>query len=676
MRDEINRHDYFYFVLNKPVISDQEYDRLYRKLVDLEEAFPELISDDSPTRRISGKPLSGFRPVKHSTKMLSLDNTYSEEEVREFDARVQKLLGREAAYEVSLKVDGVAVALRYREGRLVAGVTRGDGTTGDDVTPNIKTIRAVPLSLITDDLEFMNLEVRAEVFLRRRNFEIINQQKEKAGEPVFANPRNAAAGTLRLLDPKEVARRNLDIFVHTVPAFSGSGYDSHFQLLKRLGQCGLRIIPHIRLCPTIDQVMDEIDRWRARRNELEFDVDGLVIKVDDMGLRLRLGSTIKSPRWAIAYKYPPAQAVTKLVEIQLQVGRTGRITPVAVLAPVLLSGSTISRATLHNEDEIRRKDIRPGDDVVIEKGGEVIPKVIRVLDPGSSRRGPPFCFPRVCPVCREKIYRRSEEADWKCLNSSCPAQIKALVLHFVSRPAMDIAGMGYSLVEQLVDKGMVKSFDELYRLRPEGLAELDRMGQKSAGKIIKSIQASKNRDFAAVLFALGIPGIGIRASHVLAEYFGDIDTIINAEVEEISAIKGIGMVLAENIRNYFNTAMNIRLINSLKKAGLKFSTIAETSQKGAFPGMVFLFTGGLTNLDRTQAQELVRKQGGTVSSSVSKAVDIVVAGSNPGAKYDRAVDLGLKIISEDQFIDMLKKSLKKSLRGSETSEAISELFIK
>ncbi|OGC43263.1 hypothetical protein A2Y85_05715 [candidate division WOR-3 bacterium RBG_13_43_14] len=655
LRKEINLHDYRYYVLNEPTISDNEYDRVYKELVGLEKAFPELITADSPTRRIGGKPLSGFRSVTHSIKMLSLDNTYSEEEVRNFDERIQRMLGHEVSYEVTLKVDGVAVALVYKNGRLETGSTRGDGTTGDDVTQNIRTIRAVPLSLLTDDPEFMNIEVRAEVFLTRKNFDLINKQREEADEPLFVNPRNAAAGTLKLLDPKEVAKRNLDVFVHTVPTPLISKYNSHFQILKRLEKYGFRIIRHIRLCPTITEVMDEIEKWREKRSSLQFDVDGLVIKVDDPKLREQLGATIKSPRWAIAYKYPAVQLITKLLAIQLQVGRTGRITPVAVLAPVFLSGSTISRATLHNEDEIVRKDIRVGDDVIIEKGGEVIPKVVKVIKENRSGKEEPFRFPVTCPVCSEKIYRLPEEADWKCLNSSCPAQIKASILHFASRPAMDITGLGSSLVEQIVDKSLVESYDDLYDLNINSLVDLERMGPKSAQKIISSIEASKNKGFAIVLFALGIPGIGINASHLLTERFKDIDDIIDVKIEELSTIKGIGPVLAMNIKNYFNTSRNIKLINNLKKAGLMFKRTQITTKNTVFSGMTFIFTGELKTMTREQAQRKVRDKGGIVSNSISRNISLMVVGTFPGTKYAKAVSLGLKIINEKQFINILKE---------------------
>jgi DNA ligase (NAD+) len=455
LRNEINSHNYRYYVLNRPLISDYEYDRLYKELLDLERAFPEYVTPDSPTQRVGGEPLREFSTIEHRTKMLSLDNAYTEEEVWDFDKKVAKVLGAEVRYEVTLKIDGVAVALNYRKGKFALGATRGDGVRGDDITMNLRTIKSIPLRILGTEQELMDVEVRGEVYLSKKSFDRLNLERQKNGEPVFANPRNAAAGTLKLLDPREVVKRGLDIFIHTVPTAPGSQYRSHFETLRKLGDAGFRIIPHISLCKNIDEVFEFIARWQDKRDNLEYEVDGLVIKVDDFAHRDILGYTTKSPRWAVAYKYQARQANTRLKEIQLQVGRTGRITPVAILDPVLLSGTTISRATLHNEDEIRRKDIRVGDQVVIEKGGEVIPKVVGVVKTKRPRSARIFHFPKKCPVCGQNIFRLPDEADWRCVNSSCPAQIKGRILHFASRIAMDIEGLGYVLVNKLVDRGLV-----------------------------------------------------------------------------------------------------------------------------------------------------------------------------------------------------------------------------
>jgi|UniRef100_A0A7V3VUC8 DNA ligase (NAD+) len=654
LRKEINYHNYRYYVLNQPVISDYEYDQLYKRLVELEKQFPELITPDSPTQRVGGEPLKEFKTVEHKIKMLSLDNTYSEEELIEFDNRVRKGLGRSVKYEVTLKIDGVAVTLHYKDGRLVLGATRGDGIRGDDITQNIRTIKSVPLQLLTDDEDLKNIEVRGEVYLSKKNFEKINQEREEKGEPIFANPRNAAAGTLKLLDPREVAKRNLDLFIHTVPYQPGPRHTSHYETLKRLGEAGFKVVPHIELCNNIQEVIQYMKKWESKRDELEYEVDGLVIKVDNFADRELLGYTIKSPRWAIAYKYPARQAITKLKDIQLQVGRTGRVTPVAILEPVPLSGTTISRATLHNEDEIRRKDIRIGDYVIIEKGGEVIPKVVGVVKDRRTGKEKIFKFPDRCPVCKEPIYRLEGEADWRCVNSSCPAQIKAAILHFASRQAMDIEGLGNVLVNKLVDLGIVKSFDDLYKLDVETVAKIERMGEKSAQNLIDSIEKSKNRDFVNVLYALGIPNVGINASNLLVNEFKNIDELMKADMDRLTSIPGIGEVVAQGIINYFKSPKNRRLIENLRKAGLKFETEKVVSE-GPLKNKTFVFTGELSSMTREEAQAIVRKLGGHPSSSVSKKTDFVVVGAEPGSKYEKAKKLGVKIIDEQEFLKMIKE---------------------
>jgi len=659
LRKEINHHNYQYYVLNQPVITDYEYDRLYKRLDELEHQFPQFITPDSPTQRIGGEPLKEFKTIEHRIKMLSLDNTYSEDEVREFDRRVKKSLSGKATYEVTLKVDGVAVALHYKKGKFILGATRGDGVHGDDITQNLKTIKAIPLTILSDDRELMNIEVRGEVFLSKKSFDTLNRERKKAGAPVFANPRNAAAGTLKLLDPKEVVKRSLDVFIHTIPQQPGSNYPSHFQTLQRLGQSGFKIIPHSRLCRTIEEVFDYIKEWHKKRERLDYEVDGLVVKIDDFKMRERLGYTIKSPRWAIAYKYPARQAQTKLLDIQLQVGRTGRITPVAVLDPVLLSGTTISRATLHNEDEIRRKDIKISDHVIIEKGGEVIPKVVGVVKKRRTGKEKPFHFPQTCPVCREKIYRLPGEADWRCVNSSCPAQIKGAILHFASRQAMDIEGLGSVLVEKLVDQGILKGLGDIYELNLKTVSSLERMGEKSAQNLIDAIEQSKDKEFVRVLYALGIPNIGINASNLLANEFGSIDNIIKAKFEDLSRIDGIGEIIAQSIINYLNSKENLRLIEDLKKRGLRFS-IAKEKRKNLFlKGKSFVFTGELDSMTRPEAQALVRKYGGHPTSSVSKKTDFVVVGTVPGSKYEKAKKLGVEIVNEKEFLAMIKQGAKK-----------------
>jgi DNA ligase (NAD+) len=656
IRKDIEYHNHRYYVLNEPTISDYEYDQLYKKLEKLEHDFPNLITADSPTQRVGGMPLKEFASVVHRVKMLSLDNTYSEEEVIEFDKRIRKAVGKPLKYETSLKIDGVAVTLSYAEGTFVSGATRGDGVRGDDITQNLRTVRSIPLRMLAVPHGLQDIEVRGEVYLPKRSFQKLNREREKTGEPLFANPRNAAAGTLKLLDPREVAERGLDIFVHTVPRKPGSGYNSHYATLLALGQVGFKIIPHIKLCNDIDEVFAYIREWQEKRESLAYEVDGLVIKVDDFEIRERLGYTAKSPRWAIAYKYPARQAVTLLKAINLQVGRTGRITPVAVLEPVLLSGTTVSRATLHNEDEIRKKDIRVGDHVIIEKGGEVIPKVVGVVKRKRTRKAKVFHFPKKCPDCHEPIYRLPEEADWRCVNSSCPAQIKGSILHFASRPAMDIEGLGSVLVDKLVDMGRVKSFDDLYCLHVKELAEMERMGEKSAQNLVSAIEKSKQREFVNVLYALGIPNIGFNTSTLLVDHFSDIDLIIKAKVDDLSVIHGIGKILAESIVNYFNTKENLRLVENLKNIGLRFSAKPRKGATQLLRGKRFVFTGELASMSRHEAQGIVRKLGGKPSSSVSKKTDYVVAGKESGSKYDKAKRLGVKIIREGEFLAMIKQA--------------------
>jgi len=654
LKKELNKHNYYYYVLNKPTITDYEYDQLYKKLVELERKFPRLVTRDSPTQRIGDQPLKEFKTVEHKIKMLSLDNTYSEKELYEFDKRVKKGLNKKIKYEVTLKVDGVAVTLHYEGGKFVLGATRGDGRHGDDITQNLRTIRSIPLDMLTDAKELKEIEVRGEVFLSKKSFERLNKERKKAAISIFANPRNAAAGTLKLLDSKEVARRGLDIFIHTVPKQPGPRFQSHYRVLQELAESGFKIVPHIRLCRDVEAILEYIKEWQERRKTLDYEVDGLVVKIDDFASREILGDTIKNPRWAIAYKYPALQVITQLEDIRMQVGRTGRVTPVAVLNPVSLSGTTVSRATLHNEDEIKRKDIRIGDYVIVEKGGEVIPKIVGVAKERRRGRERPFRFPKTCPVCGEKIYRLPDEADWRCVNSSCPAQIKGAILHFASRQAMDIEGLGYTLVEKLVDMGLLKSFDDIYRLKKEKIARLERMGGKSAQNLIEAIEKSKEKEFLRVIYALGIPNVGMNAANLLANEFRSVDALIDAKVEELSKIAGIGEFIAHSVINYFKNKKNLKVIANLKEIGLNFrrkKTIGETF----LTGKTFVFTGELSAMKREQAQAVVREHGGHPASAVSRRTDFVVAGKSPGSKYTRAKKLGVKIISEQEFLRILKR---------------------
>ncbi|MEO0225583.1 MAG: NAD-dependent DNA ligase LigA [candidate division WOR-3 bacterium] len=654
LRRLINYHNYRYYVLNSPEISDYDYDQLMQRLIELEKKFPQLVTPDSPTQRIGGEPLKEFKVFEHKIPMLSLDNTYSIDEVLEFDRRLRKQIAEKIRYEVTLKVDGVAVALHYKNGVFQTGATRGDGVRGDDVTQNIKTIKSVPLRILSDNPDLQNLEVRGEVFLSKKKFEELNQEREDNDEPIFANPRNAAAGTLKLLDPAEVAKRELDIFIHTVPAPPAVKYKSHYELIRELSQAGFKTIPEIEICSSIEEVIKILDHWSTKRDNLSFEVDGMVIKVDSFEQRKILGTTTKSPRWAIAYKYQARQAITLLKAIELGVGRTGKITPIAILEPVPLSGSTISRATLHNEDEIKRKDIRINDRVIIEKGGEVIPKVVGVLKDQRTGRERKFVMPERCPVCNSRIYRLKDEVDYRCINTSCPAQIKRRIIHFAGRNAMDIKGLGNVLVEKLVDQKIVRSLADLYRLDLKTIASLERMGEKSAQNLLDSLEESKKRPFESVLFGLGIRHIGIHAARLLVEHFGSIDNLQAASTDEILKIQGMGEVMAESIVNYFKDEHNFELIKQLRKAGLSFEKKKERTPK-PLAGKTFVLTGELKSMTRVEAQNLIASLGGHPATSVSKKTDYVVVGENPGSKFDQAQKLGIKILSEVEFLKMVKK---------------------
>lgn len=676
LRRKINYHSYRYYVLNDPVISDYEYDKLFDELKSLESLHPELITPDSPTRRV-GNELSGkFKEVTHEIPMLSLENTYSREEVYEFDNRMKKDLETSPEYVVELKIDGAAVSLVYENGKLLRGSTRGNGIVGDDITNNIRTIKSVPLILLTEDKNLAqiaqqswtswtnvpnvtksNIEVRGEVFLPKKSFESANLERAKSGEPLFANPRNAAAGTLRQLDPKVVANRKLDIFIHTSPYPIES---THWGALQTLGKMGFKINPNKKLCKTIEEVMDYCNSWENKRKELPYEVDGMVIKVNDFELRERLGSTGKNPRWAIAYKFPATEVTTVLEDITLQVGRTGIITPVAKLKPVLLSGSTISSATLHNADEIARKDIRIGDTVFIKKGGEVIPEVIKPVIENRTGKEEVFNMPDSCPVCGEKLVRYEEEIAWRCENLQCPAQTQRRIEHFVSRDAMNIEGFGTKLVAKLMEEGFIREFTDIYKLKGKRaeLIELDRMGKKSVDKLLAEIEKSKTVEFYHLIFALGIRHIGIHSAKLLANNFNNIDDLILASPERLTEIKEIGDIVAESIIAFLKSGKNIKLIEELRTAGVKLTLGRDRSldlsgDEKTLTGKTFVLTGELTNFSRNKATELIESRGGRVSSSVSKNTDYVIAGESPGSKYEKAKTLGVKIINEQEFKELL-----------------------
>jgi DNA ligase (NAD+) len=653
LRKEINYHNYRYYVLNDPTISDFEYDKLLKQLIKFEKNFPELIAPDSPTQRVGGEPIKEFKSVTHSPQMLSLDNTYSYEELREFDNRIKKTVSN-INYIVEQKVDGVAVSLKYLDGRFVQGATRGDGTTGDDVTTNLRTIKSIPLDLLASDKLLKDFEVRGEVFLTKKQFAQLNQEREEQGESLFANPRNAAAGSLKILDPKIVASRKLDIFIHTIPTPPAKEFTSDCKTLEVLKDAGFKIIPHSNLFNSIEKVINYCIEWDEKRHKLPYEVDGMVIKIDNFAVRIRLGETGKSPRWAVAYKYPPMQATTKVLDVIFSVGRTGVVTPVAEMEPVFLSGSTISHSTLHNFDEVNRKDIRIGDTVIIEKAGEVIPQVVKVIiekRPNNTKKLRP---PTKCPTCNSKLFREADEVAIRCINVSCPAQIKGRLAHFAYRSAMDINGLGFVMVDTLVEKGLVKDFADLYTLKFKDLIKIERMGEKSVQNLLDGIKKSKNTSYNRVLFAFGIRHIGIHAARLLVSRFQSIDKLSKATFDDISSIRGIGPTVAESIINFFKDKENRQLIDGLKMVGLRFSEDVSKKIDQPLINKSFVLTGSLKNYTREKASEIIMNLGGNVSSAVSKKTDFVLAGTEPGSKYDKAKTLGVKIISEDDFVKMIK----------------------
>jgi DNA ligase (NAD+) len=660
LREEIRHHDYRYYVLNQPEISDREYDDLVKKLKELEKEQPQLITPDSPTQRVGEKPLIGFKTVKHRVAMLSLDNTYSSEEIEEWDRRVHKgLPGGKAEYVVELKIDGVGVSLTYEKGIFLVGATRGDGVTGDDITQNLKTIKSIPLRFLTTDSSQLPdlIEVRGEVFMERGEFEKLNAEKKKKGEALFANPRNAAAGSLKLLDSRLTAGRKLNCFIHSFGTLEGGKvYKAHWEFLQSAKRLGLRVNPEIKLCKNINEVISYCENWENKRGRLGYQIDGMVIKVNSLPQQKRLGYTMKSPRWAIAYKFPAQQATTTLKDIVLQVGRTGVITPVAMLKPVECAGVTISRATLHNFDEIKRLDVRIGDRVIVERAGEVIPKIVKVVESVRKGRREIFKVPEKCPECGGRITKeKEEEVAYRCINPSCPAQLERGLVHFASRNAMDIEGFGESVVEQVVRDGLAKDFADIYSLRREDFLKLELFAEKRAQNLRDAIEKSKERPLARLLFALGIRHVGEKAAETLAEEFGSIEALMRAKEEELETIPEVGPALAASVREFFKQREIRILIEKLKKAGLKLEQ--EKVKKGPqiLAGKTFVFTGELKGYSRSEAEKLVKDLGGKAISSVSKQTSYVVVGESPGSKYDKAKALGVPIIPEEQFEKLIKK---------------------
>lgn len=633
----------------KPEISDQEYDRLYRELRDLEEQHPDLVTPDSPTQRVGGTPNEEFPTFVHRVPMLSLDNTYTEEELREFQARIFRQVGeRELDYVAELKIDGLSMALHYADGRLLRGVTRGDGVRGDEVTTNVKAIRAVPLTLRGDEVP-TELEVRGEVFLPRSRFEALNKEREAAGEEPYANPRNVAAGTMKNLDPKLVAGRGMDIYLYSIAHLKGRRPRGQWEALQKLREWGLKTNPTSERCHGLDQVLAYLEKWRDKRDALEYEIDGVVVKVDSFALQEELGFTSKFPRWAIAYKYPARQATTVVREINVYVGRTGKLTPVAFLEPVALAGSTVARASLFNEEEVARKDVRVGDTVLIEKGGEVIPKVVQVVEAKRPPDTRPWVPPDRCPVCGTEVVRPEGEVDRRCPNSSCPAQMEEALKHFAGRTAMDIEGLGEVMVRQLLETGLVTSFADLYLLSEEQIVSLERMAEKSARNLLAGIEASKSRELRRLLFGLGIRFVGERAAQLLARHFRSLDALAEASVEEIDALYEIGPAVAQSVFDWFQRDANRLLVTRLKAAGVRTEEAGEAPASNAFAGQQFVLTGGLEGMTRDEAKAAIESRGGRVTSSVSKKTSFVVVGKDAGSKADKARELGVTTLTEDEF---------------------------
>lgn len=649
LREEIRRYDYHYYVLDQPLISDAEYDKLFRELQDLERNYPELVTPDSPTQRVGAPPAEEFAPVEHAIPMLSLQNCFSDEELEEWEDRVQRLLGGERVeYVCEPKLDGLSVELVYVDGVFTVGSTRGDGRVGEDVTRNLRTIKQVPLRLFpVDGVVPRLLEVRGEVYMEREAFRRLNEERERAGEPLFANPRNAAAGSLRQLDPNITAARPLKVFFYALGRVEGIEIPNQAELLTTLPKLGLPVNPIWKLCKTLDEVKNFYREILARRHELPYEADGMVVKVNDLAQREVLGEVSRAPRWAIAYKFPAEEATTRVLDIVVQVGRTGTLTPVAILEPVEVSGVTVSRATLHNEDEVRRKDVRVEDWVMVRRAGEVIPEVVKSLPERRTGREREFQMPKQCPSCGGPVIQPPGEVAYRCENLSCPARIKESIRHFASRRAMDIQGLGEKLVDKLVETGLVRKLSDIYRLRREDLVHLERMGEKSAQNLLGQIERSKGAGLSRLIFALGIRYVGEHLAEVLAQRFPSLEALSPATYEELLQVPEVGPRIAQSLVDFFRNEENRKLIEELKALGVR--TEAEKPQKGPLSGKTFVFTGALSAFSREEARRIVGSLGGRVASGVSRKVDYVVVGADPGEKLGKARELGIPILTEEEF---------------------------
>ncbi len=649
LRDKLNQYGYEYYVLDKPSVPDAEYDKRLHELLELEGQFPELVTPDSPSQRVGGEPIDEFKKVQHAVPMLSLANAFNEEDLRAFDRRAREGVGEAVTYVCELKIDGLAVSLKYEDGKFVQGATRGNGTVGEDITTNLRTIGSIPLKISQKE----PIEVRGEAYMPQKSFLALNEAKEQNGEEPFANPRNAAAGSLRQLDPRIAAKRNLSIFLYGVGQWEAGALSSHSERLEYMQKLGLKTNPEWRKCENIDEVIEFVDEWVEKRGSLDYDIDGIVIKVDRLDHQEQLGFTAKSPRWAIAYKFPAEEAVTRLYDIELSVGRTGVVTPTALLDPVKVAGTTVQRASLHNEDLIKEKDIRIGDTVVIKKAGDIIPEVVRVVEEQRTGEEQEFHMPDHCPACGSELVRLEEEVALRCINPNCPAQLKEGLIHFVSRNAMNIDGLGEKVIEQLFDENLVHHISDIYKLERDELLKLERMGEKSVDNLLKAIEVSKENSLEHLLFGLGIRFVGAKAARTLAEEFEHMDRLQAAEYEDLTAVYEIGDKMADSVVRYFQKPQVKELIEELKELGLNMEykgiKKSETTADSVFAGKTVVLTGKMETFSRPEAKEKIEMLGGKVTGSVSKKTDLLVAGEDAGSKYDKAKELDIEIWNEEKL---------------------------
>ncbi|MGP4066369.1 NAD-dependent DNA ligase LigA [Oceanobacillus sp. M65] len=655
LREVLNQYGYEYYVLDKPSVPDVEYDQKLQELRKLEEEFPEFVTQDSPTQRVGGEPLEAFQKVEHKVPMLSLGNAFNEQDLRDFAKRAAQGTDEPVSFVCELKIDGLAISLTYENGKFILGSTRGDGSIGENITSNLRTIRSIPLTI----KEKENLEVRGEAYMPHKSFLALNEAREEKEEEPFANPRNAAAGSLRQLDPKIAAKRNLDIFLYGVGEWNNSNLTSHSDRLEALSKLGFKTNPEWRKCETIEEVLEYVEYWTNERPNLSYEIDGIVVKVDNLDQQEELGYTAKSPRWAIAYKFPAEEAVTRLTDIELSVGRTGVVTPTAILEAVKVAGTTVKRASLHNEDLIREQDIRIGDTVVIKKAGDIIPKVVRVLTEKRTGDEEEFHMPTECPACGSELVRLEEEVALRCINPNCPAQLKEGLIHFVSRNAMNIDGLGEKVIIQLFQENLVKTIADIYRLKREALLELERMGEKSADNLLQAIEVSKDNSLEKLLFGLGIRFVGSKAAKTLATEFETMKNIQQASYEDLIAVDEIGDKMADSIVQYFQEEKVIILVDELRELGINMEYNGpkrpEADEDSIFAGKTIVLTGKMEKFTRTEAKERIEAKGGSVTGSVSKKTDILIAGEDAGSKYDKAQKLGITIWDEQELETALEK---------------------